>query len=422
VFATIKYDVTVIGAGPAGLAAAIAARDRGASVCVIEREKRPGGILKQCIHDGFGLVRFKEKLTGPEYAYRFIEMAREREIPILLNSFLTDMKSEDGSFTLTLVNSSEGIFYISCRAIILATGCREKTGRQIFLHGTRPAGIFTAGLAQYFINIQGYMPTKRCVILGSGDIGLIMARRLTLEGAEVDGVYEIKPEPSGLTRNIIQCLNDYTIPLHLSTSVTEVHGQKRVEGVTVEKVDENMKPCAGTKRHIACDSLILSVGLIPENEIVEKIDVPIDTRTRGPSVDQNMMTMKGGVFSCGNSLHVNDLVDYVSESGSIAGTHAALCAEEGVPPRKLIPLQQKGKLLYVVPQYIDTNSSEEAILFFRSAVSMETAQLRIFSNGHELLMKKLKRVRPPEMERITLELSKIPSGIDTITIELESEQ
>ncbi len=415
-----EWDVIVIGGGPAGLASAISAHDHGARVCIIEREERPGGILKQCIHDGFGLIRFKEKLTGPEYSYRFIEMAKERGIHIILNTFLTDIE-HDIKFKLSLVNSREGVFFLSAQSIIMAMGCREKTGRQIFLHGTRPAGIITAGLAQYFINIQGYMPSKKCVILGSGDIGLIMARRLTLEGAEVEGVYEIKSEPSGLTRNIVQCLQDYTIPLHLSTSVSEVHGNKRVEGVTVDKVNEKFQSIPGTERYIECDSLILSVGLIPENDILEPLNVELDPKTKGPIVDQNMMTMIEGIFSCGNALHVNDLVDYVSESGDIAGINAARYAARGGAERNIIPIRQEGQLQYAVPQYIDLNTKDKAIIYLRSSRSFDEARLRIYAKDQEYLSKKLKKVKPPEMERVILDLSEVPSTTDEITIELKGE-
>jgi len=340
-------------------AAAISAHDAGAKVCIIEREERAGGILKQCIHDGFGVVRFKEKLTGPEYAYRYIRMARERNIPVFLNSFLTDISNGGGTYDLAFVNREEGVVRSKAKSIVMAMGCRERTSRQIFIHGTRPAGIMTAGLAQYYINIQGLMPTKRCVILGSGDIGLIMARRLTLEGAEVEGVYEILPEPSGLTRNIVQCLEDYDIPLHLNTSVTEVHGTSRVEGVTVCGM-KDFVPVPGTERFIECDALILSVGLIPENDILDPLEVEIDGRTKGPVVDQDLMTMRDGIFSCGNALHVNDLVDFVSESGDIAGRHAAAYAAGNAPARILMQVATEGDIMYAVPQFLNLAGDREA--------------------------------------------------------------
>jgi len=316
------YDVVILGAGPAGLAAGLQAHKSGEQTLIIEREDKLGGILKQCIHDGFGLKKFNKKLTGPEYAGRYIKMIEDENVPIVISTFVTEVSREQDGFKLSLVNSKKGVYEIHAKSLILANGCRERTPKQIFIHGSRPAGVYTAGTAQYFVNILGYLPCKKCVILGSGDIGLIMARRLTLEGAKIEGVYEAKPAPSGLSRNISQCLDDYDIPIHLSHTITKIIGADRVEAVEISKVDEKMRPIIGTETIVECDGVILSVGLIPENEIAESLDIELDMATKGPFVDQNLMTMEDGVFSCGNALHVNDLVDYVSESGEYAGENA----------------------------------------------------------------------------------------------------
>src|SRR6056297_1061956 len=393
------YDVLIIGAGPAGLAAAVSASDNGASVIMVEREDRPGGILKQCIHDGFGVIRFGEKLSGPEYASRYIQMVEDRKIPIKTRTFVTHMSKQSQGFQTQLV-SRLGVEQITCKSVILGSGCRERTAKQILIQGTRPAGILTAGTAQYFVNMKGYLPVNRCVILGSGDIGLIMARRFTLEGASVEGVYEIKPEPSGLPRNISQCLEDFDIPLHLSHTVTKVTGENRLESVEVAQVDEQFQIIEGTKRTVPCDGLILSVGLIPENELAESLGVAIDPKTNGPFVDQQLMTSVDGFFSCSNALHVNDLVDFVSESAFTAGVNAARFVKR---QREVKTINQSETLAYLVPQSINLSSEvENMVFYFRPKRSAARGVLKVVNDGEVVFKKTLLHLNPAEMERVEL--------------------
>ncbi|NLI53107.1 MAG: FAD-dependent oxidoreductase [Clostridiales bacterium] len=396
------FDVTVIGAGPAGLAAALEADRQGAKTLLIEREARLGGILKQCIHDGFGIVRYGEKLSGPEYAERFIERLPDSGVTVWTLSFVSGIERVGTDSFLTVI-TREGMKRVRTRSLVLATGCRERTSRQIGVHGRHCAGVFTAGTAQYYTNILGKLPTKRCVILGSGDIGLIMARRLTIEGAEVVGVYEAKPTPSGLTRNVSQCLWDFDIPLHTGKTVSRVFGDARLTAVEIASVDGCMCPIAGTEEIIPCDALILSVGLIPENELAQSIGVPLDPKTKGAIVDERNETLLQGVFACGNALHVNDLVDYVSESGETAGKAAA---GSDRPERELLPVECDQSLLYVVPQRLDKAAAEsERVFFFRSSADMDNALLTVSRGETRLLSKRYAHLRPPEMERLPLALS-----------------
>lgn len=449
---TLSCEVLVIGAGPAGLAAAIAAAEyfeaqdaspRG-RVLVIEREERAGGILKQCVHDGFGVIRFGERLTGPEYARRFrLEAGRHGNIEVLTSTSITRLEKNGKGFGLVCTNPEKGVFHVAAATVVAAMGCRERTDRQVFIHGDRPSGIFTAGQAQAFINLKGYLPGKRCVILGSGDIGLIMARRLTLEGAEVEGVYEIKGAPAGLIRNIAQCLWDYDIPLHLGETVTELHGKARLEAVTVARVDGRLRPLPATERRIPCDALILSVGLIPENDLLVPLGPAMDPRTKGPKVDQDLETEIPGLFSCGNALHVNDLVDYVSESGEIAGRAAARRARSTEPsgdsdpgfPRArgptVIPIQARGAVLYQVPARLnlvafptpsaprpareEAGGEEPIVLYFRASREIETARLRVRLCGETLFERVFRFLKPPEMERIELAMPGIRKAVEALS-------
>ena len=429
-----QVDVVVIGGGPAGLAAALESKRSGAETLLIERESRLGGILKQCIHDGFGLIRFGKKLSGPEYAEWFIEEFEKENIEALTLTFVTKITKEEDTFLLTAVNR-KGVIAIETKTIVLATGCRERTAKQVFIHGTRPSGVFTAGTAQYLINILGQMPARRAVVLGSGDIGLIMARRLTLEGADVLGVYEAKSTPSGLTRNIHQCLYDFNIPLYLSKTVTRLFGEDRLTAVEICDVDENFKPLDVTSEVVACDTLILSVGLIPENELAEMLETEIDPLTKGPVCDESLMTSIAGVFSCGNALHVNDLVDYVSESGERAGKAAALHAKKqrpgGAPWKdessgRLIRFNPGKDILYLVPQQFDLSAlsapidpsdptvpDKKTVMYFRSSRVLGESSLIISVNGTEVFRKQYPFLRPPEMERLEFDFSALGLNVDS---------
>lgn len=413
-----EYDVVVIGGGPAGLASALSANSNKAKTLILERESSLGGILKQCIHDGFGLLRFKQMLSGPEYVERFIEeVQKEKDIDISLLSFVTHIQKKKGRYEICYV-CKDGLKVVNSKTIIFATGCRERTSKQIFIHGTRPSGIFTAGTAQHYVNLLGVLPTKKCVILGSGDIGLIMARRLTLEGAQVLGVYESKKTPSGLTRNIHQCILDYNIPLYLSTTVTRVFGDSRLKAIEVSKVDEQMKPIKGTEEIIECDALILSVGLIPENELAENLNVQIDRYTKGPKCDAQFMTTVDGIFTCGNATHVNDLVDYVSESGEIAGASAA---KYKLSKRKLVDIHMNEKTLYVVPQMLDLNQdNSKTTIFFRCKDVLQKSKVQIVVDEKIVFEKMYNHLRPPEMEKLLFDFDKLSINENsTINFQIE---
>ena len=405
---TLNYQVVVVGGGPAGLAAACSAREAGAErVLVLERDKEPGGILNQCIHNGFGLHYFKEELTGPEYAGRFIQRASELGVEILLDTMVLSVEEDH---TVRAVNCRDGLLEIQAGAVVLAMGCRERTRGALAIPGSRPAGIYTAGVAQEYINLRNLMVGREVVILGSGDIGLIMARRMTLEGAHVKAVYEVQPYPSGLPRNIEQCLNDYGIPLYLSHTVTDIHGRARLEAVTVSQVDERLRPIPGTEERVECDTLILSVGLIPAGDIANGSGLAVDGRTKGAFVDEHYQTSIPGVFAAGNVLHVHDLVDFVSlEAEALASSAAEYLKNHALPPCPL-EVRAGGNVGHVIPQRI--SGSRDFTLSLRVSRPMKAVTLTVTQDGREVLRRRLPKALPAEMLQLPIRAAALEQSGD----------
>ena len=420
---TIQVDLAVIGGGPGGLAAAAEAKRQGIQrVVLIERDLELGGILQQCVHDGFGLHRFQRRMSGGQYAEAFIRDVQALDIQVQDNTMVLEITPDKKIYA---VNEKEGMLLYECGAIILAMGCRERTRNQVFIYGSRTSGILTAGAVQRYINMEGYLPGKKAVILGSGDIGQIMARRMTLEGMEVEGVYEVMPSPGGLTRNIVQCLEDYNIPLHLSTTVVKTHGRERLTGVTVAKVDENRRPIPGTERYIDCDLLVLAVGLIPENELSRGAGIEIDPRTQGPVVDQDFMTSIDGVFAAGNVVAVFDLVDYVSETGEIAARGAARYLKkqrEGSADTPVYHQVRAGEgVNFVIPQKVAAGEAQQDMAFYLRVKQPDQNMVLSCRMGEETVSSKKERfVAPPEML-----VARVKSGCpltQELTVEVRKEK
>lgn len=418
----MKYDLVIIGGGPAGLSAAHAAWEDGCrSICIVERDRELGGILNQCIHNGFGLHYFKEELTGPEYAGRFINMLGNSGVDVRLDAMVLEITDEKN---VHIVSSAGGYEILEANAVILAMGCRERTRGAIAIPGTRPAGVFTAGTAQRYLNIEGYMVGKRVVILGSGDIGLIMARRMTLEGAKVLACVEVMPYSGGLTRNIVQCLDDFGIPLYLSHTITDIQGKDRVERVTVAEVGADRRPIPGTEMTFDCDTVLLSVGLIPENELSRSAGIQIDPRTNGPVVYENMETSIPGIFACGNVLHVHDLVDFVTAEAARAGrAAAALCAGKTAPSASVLEIRNGNLVGYTVPQHIHmTPELTGAEIFFRVRAICGSSRIIVTdATGAQIASFRRERMAPGEMETIKLPRILLDKAQDAITVSIEED-
>ncbi|MBS6504330.1 MAG: FAD-dependent oxidoreductase [Clostridium sp.] len=410
----MSYDLIVIGGGPAGLAAAYEAYLNGVrNILIIERDRELGGILNQCIHNGFGLHTFKEELTGPEYADKFIKLVEESEIDIKLDTMVLEIEKNK---RIHAINSNDGYMILETKAIILAMGCRERTRGAINIPGDRPSGVYTAGAAQRYINMEGYMPGKEVVILGSGDIGLIMARRMTLEGAKVKAVVELMPYSNGLNRNIVQCLEDYNIPLYLSHTVVDIIGDKRVEKVIISKVDENKRPMKGTEVEFECDTLLLSVGLIPENELSDKVGIELDRRTNGLVVTESMETNVDGIFACGNVVHVHDLVDFVTEEAKHAGKSAAKYLKK----ENYINIKNGNAINYTVPQRISIEDIDEKLTIFMRVNNVYKNKVLVVKSGEkEVARLKKRHLAPSEMERIVLSKKLLNNIEEDLIISLE---
>ncbi len=411
-----NHDIVIVGGGPAGMAAAVAAYDAGCTdVVILDREPDLGGILRQCIHAGFGLHRLGRELTGPEYADVYRQEVLKRDIKVFYETTVTAVSPER---TVTAQNR-EGILNIQAKAIILAMGCRERSRGALNIPGTRPAGIYSAGTAQKLINCEGYMVGRRVVILGSGDIGLIMARRMTLEGARVEAVCELMPYSGGLTRNIVQCLEDFNIPLYLGTTVCEIHGRKRLEGVTIAQVDGNRNPIGNTRRFIPCDTLLLSVGLIPENELTRAAGISMDPVTGGARVDEHCQTQVSGIFACGNVLQVHDLVDYVSEEAERAGLGAAAYVKNGGVSGKTLPTQPGFGVRYVLPQHVHVEADADVSLFLRVTEPFGRVKFTVKSGDTVLATARRLRAAPGEMEKLTIRAGLLKTASEPITVSLE---